>query len=60
MHLSEWPSSKRPQTVNVGEDVKKREPWCAVSGNVNWCRAMNMEYVLKIELYDLAVPFLGI
>ena len=34
--LSEWPSSKRTQATNVGEDVAKRERLYAVGGNVNW------------------------
>jgi len=25
-------------TINVGEDVEKRESSYTVSGNVNWCR----------------------
>ena len=29
------PSSKNLQTINVGEDVEKREPSCTVGGNVN-------------------------
>ena len=36
-HLSEWLSSKRPQIINVGKDVEKREPLYTVDGNVNWC-----------------------
>ena len=27
---------KNLQTVNAGEDVDKREPYCTVGGNVNW------------------------
>ena len=33
---SEWPSSKNPQTINDGEDVKKRQSAYIVCGNVNW------------------------
>ena len=29
--------SKRQEITNVGEDVKKREPFCTLGGNVNWC-----------------------
>ena len=35
-HLSEWPSSKSLQTINVGEGVEKRERSCPAGGNVNW------------------------
>ena len=28
-------SSKNLQTINAGQDVEKREPSCAVGGNVN-------------------------
>ena len=24
-------------TNKCDEDVEKREPWCTVGGNVNWC-----------------------
>ena len=34
-HQSEWPSSKNLQTINAGEGVEKREPFCTVDGNVN-------------------------
>ena len=27
---------KNLQTINAGEGVEKREPYCTVSGNVNW------------------------
>ena len=30
-----WPSSENLQTINAGEGVEKREPSCAVGGNVN-------------------------
>ena len=33
---SEWPSSKKLQTINAGEGVEKREPSYTVGGNVNW------------------------
>ena len=35
-HLSEWLSSKSLQTVNVGQDVEKREHSCTVGRNANW------------------------
>ena len=34
-HQSECLSSKRLQTINAGEGVKKREPSYTVDGNVN-------------------------
>ena len=33
---SEWPSSKKLQTINAGDGVEKREPSYTVDGNVNW------------------------
>ena len=35
-HLSEWPSPKNLQTINVAEGVEKREPSYTVGGYVNW------------------------
>ena len=35
LHLSERPSSKSLQTINAGEGVEKREPFCIIGGNVN-------------------------
>ena len=35
LHLLEWLLSKR-QEMSLGEDVEKREPLYAGSGNVNW------------------------
>ena len=35
-HCSDWPSSKRLQTINAREDVEKREHSCTVGGSVNW------------------------
>ena len=32
---SEWPSSKKLQTINAGDGVEKREPSHTVDGNVN-------------------------
>ena len=28
---------KKQEIVNVGKDVNKREHFCTVDGNVNWC-----------------------
>ena len=36
-YRSEWPSLKSLQIINAGESVEKREPSCAIHGNVNWC-----------------------
>ena len=36
-HQSEWSSSKSLQTINAGEGVEKREPYCTVGGIVNGC-----------------------
>ena len=43
-HLPEWLSSKRIQTTNVGEDVRKKEPWYTVGGKVNWCSHCGKQY----------------
>ena len=64
-HLLEWPSSKRSQITNIGEDAERREPLYFVGEKVNWCNHYEKPYgesseKLKIELsYDLAIP-LGI
>ena len=42
---SEWPSLKKNlQTINAGEDVKKRETSCTVGGHVNWYSYYGEEY----------------
>ena len=43
-HLSEWLSSKRTQTTNVGEDMEKTEPSYTVDENVNWCSHCGKQY----------------
>ena len=35
---------KNLQTINAGEDVKKREPSCNVGGNVNWYSHYRKQY----------------
>ena len=35
-HPLEWISSKTQEIRSVGEDLKKKEPWCTVSENANW------------------------
>ena len=63
--LSEWPSLKNLQTINTGEDVEKREPFCAVGRNVYaqqplWRRVCSFLKKLNRELpYDPAIPLLG-
>ena len=64
-HLSEWPSSMNQET-SAGEDVEKREPFCTVGGNADWCSHCGKLYgviskKLKMDLpFDLAIPLLGI
>jgi len=43
-HKPEWPSSKSLQTINTGEAVEKREPFCTVGGNVNWYSLCGQQY----------------
>ena len=31
-------------TTNPGEDVEKREPFCTVGGNANWCSHCGKQY----------------
>ena len=35
---------KRPQIINAGEGVEKREPSYTVGGNVNWCSHYGEQY----------------
>lgn len=30
-------SIKWQEIASIGEDVEKREPWCTVGGDINWC-----------------------
>ena len=48
-HLSEWLSSKDPQTINAGQGVEKREPSYTVDGNVNWCSHNGEQYGDSLE-----------
>ena len=43
-HWSEWPLPKILQTINSGEDVKKKEHSCTVGGNVNWYSHYGEQY----------------
>ena len=49
--------------TSVFDDLEKREPWCTVSGNVNWYSHSVKQYGgssknAKIE-HDLAIPPMG-
>ena len=44
LHQSEWPSLKNLQTIKAGEGVEKREPSCAVGGNINWYNHYGEQY----------------
>ena len=61
-----FPSSKSLQTINAGEGVEKREPFCTVGGNINWDSHYGRwcgDFLKKLGLkppYDPAVPLLGI
>ena len=35
---------KNPQTTNVEEGVERREPFCTVGRNVNWCIDYGEQY----------------
>ena len=50
-HWSEWPSSKRPQTINFGEGVEKRDASCTVGGNVNWYSHYGERFGDALEIY---------
>ena len=49
-HTLEWLSSRREEVTNVGEDVKKREPFRIV-GNVNWFGhyGSSVEFLQKLK-----------
>ena len=36
--------NKKATNINVGEDMKKREPLYTVGGNVNWCSHCGKQY----------------
>ena len=65
-HWSEWPSSKSLETINVGEEVVKREHSCTAGGNVNWYSHYGRWYgdsLKKLGIKpsnDPAIPLLGI
>ena len=42
-HQSEWPSKPNQQTTS-GEVVEKKEPWCTVGGNADWCSHCGKQY----------------
>ena len=37
------------QTTNVGKDVEKREPSCAVHGNADWCKHSGKQYGIYLK-----------
>lgn len=56
---------KRQEIMNVGEDVEKRKPLCAIVENINWhshyTNSMEVPPKLKIELpYDTAMSLLSV
>ena len=48
-HQSEWPSSQSPQTINAGEGMKKREPFCTVGGNTSWYSHNGEQYGYSLK-----------
>ena len=58
LHIwSEWPSSKNLQTINAGEGVEKREPFCTVGGNVNWHNHYGQQYGSSFKKVKLELPY---
>ena len=57
---------KNLQITTVEQDMGKKELWCTVDGNVNWCSCFEKQYgdslkKLKTELlYDPELPLLCI
>ena len=43
-HLLEWLSPERQEVTRVDKDAEQRKPWCAVTGNMNWCRHHGNQY----------------
>ena len=43
-HQSEWPLSKKLETIGAGEGVEKREHSCTVGGNINWFSHYGEQY----------------
>ena len=62
-HLSEWPSSKRPQTTSAGEDVK-REPRAPLAGcrpvQPRWRAVWTLLKKLKVALPCGPAPTPGV
>ena len=60
------PSLKNTEITNAREDVKKKELYHTVGGNVNWCSHYGEQYggsskKLIIELpYDPGIPLFGV
>ena len=49
---SGWTSSKRLETINAGEGVKKREPSYTVGGNANWHSHYGEKYVDSFKTWE--------
>ena len=43
--------------ATAGEDVKKREPSCAVGGNVNWCSHYGKQCEVSSKKWKIELPF---
>ena len=43
-HLTPVSMAIITKITNIGEDVKKKEPFYTVGGNVNWCRHYGKQY----------------
>ena len=48
-HLPEWLSSINQQTTSTGEDVEKKEAFCPVDGNPDWCSHCGKQYGEKFK-----------
>ena len=42
--MSEWPSTKRLQTINAGQDLEKREHFYTALGSTNWYSNYREQY----------------
>ena len=59
-----WLLSRYRKVTDVGKDVEKREPLCAMRGNVKWpgCCGKVWRFLKKLKLelpYDPAIPLVG-
>ena len=37
------------KSTSVGKDAEKREPWCAIGGNEDWCGHCGKQYGISSE-----------